>query len=75
LAFGAESTRPAQLVGVTTSNVNGASTGTVRINGEVHRVPNPTGMSIGVGMSVTVQRLENGRYQIIGLAGHWAPQP
>lgn len=75
--------RPGQMAGknrtVTTGVVTGGGNGTalqVRVDGETHdRVTHPGGVYLAPGTSVTVLRLGQGRYQVLGMGGHWAPIP
>ena len=44
------------------------------VDGVPHlEIPNPSGVTYAAGQSVAFLRLGHGRYQAIGLAGHWAP--
>lgn len=57
--------------------VTGAAGGLpyIYVDGEYAYGPNITGMALQDGQSVTVMRLGNGRYQILGYSGYQAPQP
>lgn len=63
---------------VVTGLVTGGGNGTslqIRVHGETHdRVTSPTGLGFGIGTSVTVLRHGDGRFEVLGLAGHWAPR-
>lgn len=47
----------------------------VYVDGQLIHMPNVLGEVIQVGQSVTVMRLGNGRYQMLGLSGYWGPPP
>lgn len=47
----------------------------IYVDGEYVTGINITGMALQDGQSVTVMRLSNGRYQILGYSGYEAPQP
>lgn len=65
--------RPANSTGFVEGGAEGIFQ--VRVEGEVHHIPSSDGVNYAAGTSVSVQRLENGRYQIVGMASHWAPRP
>jgi hypothetical protein len=55
--------------------VTGGGVAGIYVDGEYVTAPNITGMALQDGQSVTVMRLGNGRYQILGYSGYEAPQP
>jgi hypothetical protein len=45
------------------------------VDGQHVAIPNVFGGWLQVGQSVTVMRMGNGRYQMLGLSGYWGPPP
>jgi len=45
------------------------------VDGQLVYAPNVSGGTLQTGQSVTVMRLGNGRYQMLGFAGYWGPPP
>jgi hypothetical protein len=45
------------------------------VDGQLVSAPNVFGGWLQTGQSVTVMRLGNGRYQMLGFAGYWGPPP
>lgn len=45
------------------------------VDGQLVNAPNVFGGWLQTGQSVTVMRLGNGRYQMLGVAGYWGPPP
>jgi len=45
------------------------------VDGQHVAIPNVSGGWLQVGQSVTVMRMGNGRYQMLGFAGYWGPPP
>ncbi len=45
------------------------------VDGQLVNAPNVFGGWLQTGQSVTVMRLGNGRYQMLGFAGYWGPPP
>jgi UDP-3-O-acyl-N-acetylglucosamine deacetylase len=48
---------------------------TIYVDGEEISAVNSGGIPLHDGQSVTLLRMKNGRFQILGLSGYQAPQP
>lgn len=62
-------------VGTVVTGGGGGGVPSIYVDGEYVTAPIITGMALQNGQSVTVMRLGNGRYQIMGYSGYQAPQP